>query len=64
VTCVFRDYGEQVVKRERVPIVGGATGAEPLDPGQAKNFRLPFDEIPDSWNQVMPTLVIAQIQFQ
>jgi hypothetical protein len=64
VTCVFRDYGEQVVKRERVPIVGGATGAEPLDPGQAKNFRLPFDEIPDTWNQVMPTLVIAQIQFQ
>jgi len=25
---------------------------------------LPFDTIPDSWNQVMPGLVIAQIQFE
>jgi hypothetical protein len=58
VTCVFRDYGEQVVKRERVPIITA------LDPGQAKSFRLPFDDVPDNWNQVMPTLVIAQIQFE
>jgi hypothetical protein len=64
VTCVFRDYSEQVVKRERVPIVGGATGSGSLDPGQAKSFRLPFDDVPDNWNQVMPTLVIAQIQFE
>ena len=64
VTCVFRDYGEQVVKRELVPIVGGATGSGVLYPGQARNFRLPFDNIPESWNQVMPTMVIAQIQFE
>jgi len=64
VTCVFRDYGEQVVKRERVPIVGGATGNGSLAPGEAKNFRLPFDDVPENWNQVMPTLVIAQIQFE
>jgi hypothetical protein len=62
VTCVFRDYNEKEIKRERLPIVGGTGG--PLGPGDTKSFRLPFDDIPDDWNQVMPTLVIAQIQFQ
>jgi hypothetical protein len=35
-----------------------------LAPGETKQFRLPFDDIPENWNQVMPQLVIAQIQFQ
>lgn len=61
VTCIFRDYNNQEIKRERVPIVGNA-GA--LGPGQSKPFRLPFDDLPDTWNQVMPTLMIAQIQFE
>jgi hypothetical protein len=61
VVCVFKDYNEKIIKRERVPIVGNAG---PLDPGQAKEFRLPFDDLADTWNQVMPTLVIAQIQFE
>jgi hypothetical protein len=43
-------------------VVGGSAGA--LAPGQTKSFRLPFDTIPESWNQVMPGLVIAQIQFE
>jgi hypothetical protein len=61
VTCVFRDYGGAEVKRERVAIVGaGGTG---LAPGASKPFRLAFDDIPDSWSQAMPTLVIAQILF-
>jgi hypothetical protein len=61
VTCVFRDYGGAEVKRERVAIVGAS--AMPLNPGASKPFRLAFDDIPDSWSQAMPTLVIAQIQF-
>lgn len=63
VTCLFRDYAGQEVARERVFVVGGP-GSGPLAAGQARPFRLPFDTIPDSWNQVMPALVIAQIQFQ
>lgn len=59
VTCVFRDFNNQEIKRERVPIVRGALG-----PGQSRPFRLPFDDLPDNWNQAMPTLVIAQIQFE
>jgi hypothetical protein len=61
VTCVFRDYSGAEIKRERVAIVGDTTGK--LDPGDSKPFRLAFDDVPDTWNQAMPTLVIAQIQF-
>ena len=65
VTCVFRDYNEQVIKRERIAIVGGnGISAGTLAPGQTKPFRLPFDDLADTWNQVMPSLVIAQIQFE
>ena len=59
--CVFYDGYGQLVLRKRVPIVGGRTGG--LKPGEAKPFRLPFDEIPDSWNQAMPSLVIASVKF-
>lgn len=61
VFCVFRDVYGQTVLRARVPIVGGRTGG--LKPGETKSFRLPFDEIPGSWNQVMPQLVIAGVKF-
>ena len=59
VTCVFRDYYGKELTRERVPII-----ASPLGPGQTKPFRLAFDDIGDTWNQAVPGLVIAQIQFQ
>jgi len=59
--CIFRDVYGQTILRARVPIVGGRTGG--LKPGETKSFRLPFDEIPGSWNQVMPQLVIAGVKF-
>ena len=62
INCIFYDPYGQVVLRERVPIVRRQLGG--LNPGQTKDFRLAFDNIPESWNQVMPQLVIAQIQFQ
>ncbi len=56
--CVFyNSYGE-VILRERVPIV--VTG---LKPGETRAFRLPFDDIPSGWNNQMPQLVIARIEF-
>ena len=36
-------------------------GAQP--PGQTREFRLPFEGLPESWNQALPTLVIANISF-
>lgn len=61
INCVFRDAYGQVVLRERVAIAGRKTGE--LRPGETKNFRLAFDSIPESWNKLMPDLVIAQILF-
>lgn len=62
VTCIFRDYSGQEIQRERVALIGQATG--PLASGATKPFRLPFDDLPETWNQSYPTFVIAQIQFE
>jgi hypothetical protein len=59
--CVFQDYYEQVILRQRVPIVNPKMGA--LKPGETKSFRLPFDNLPETWNQKMPQLVIASVKF-
>ena len=57
--CVFYDSSGLVVLRERVPIVRSA-----IKPGETRSFRLPFEGIPQSWNQAMPQLVIAHIAFE
>jgi hypothetical protein len=61
INCVFYDPIGQVALRERVAIVRQKDGA--LRPGQTRVFRLPFDAIPQSWNQILPQLVIARIDF-
>ena len=62
INCIFYDPYGKVVQRERVPIVSRKMGG--LSPGETKSFRLPFDTIPEEWNQATPQLVIAQIKFQ
>lgn len=59
--CIFYDASGQMVQRTRLPIVGGRMGG--LKPGETKAFRLPFDELPQTWNQAMPQLVIAGMKF-
>lgn len=61
IICVFYDRYNQVILRERVPIVSKKAGK--LAPGEVKPFRLPFDNLPASWNQAMPQMVIAAIDF-
>ena len=61
VYCYFRDASGQPVYRPRVAIVSMKMGS--LKPGETKAFRLPFDEVPQTWNQVMPQLVIAAVKF-
>jgi hypothetical protein len=58
VYCIFYNAYGEVILRERVPIV--MTG---LKPGETRTFRLPFDDIPGGWNNQMPQLVIARIEF-
>ncbi len=61
INCVFYDpYGQEVL-RERVPIVGKKNGK--LAPGESKSFRLAFDNVPEAWNQAMPGMIIARIDF-
>ncbi len=62
IRCVFYDAYGQVILRERVPIVSPKIGS--VSPEQIKPFRLPFDNVPESWNQMMPQLVMAGIEFQ
>lgn len=59
--CVFNDYYGKITLRQRVPIVSAKMGG--LKPGETKSFRLPFDNLPESWNQNMPQLVIASVKF-
>lgn len=59
--CTFFDSYGQMVLRKRMPIVSERMGS--LKPGETKSFRLPFDELPESWNHAMPHLVIAGIKF-
>ena len=59
--CSFYDAYGQMVLRERVSIVRQTMGG--LKPGEEKAFRLAFDTVSESWNQTMPNLVIAGIQF-
>jgi hypothetical protein len=61
INCVFYDAYGQMVLRERVPIVSKKMGG--LAPGETKTFRMPFDHIPESWNQALPQMVIARIDF-
>jgi hypothetical protein len=57
-SCVFYDVSGLVVLKERIPIVRTT-----FAPGETKPFRLPFEGVPQSWNQALPSLVIAQIVF-
>src|SRR5262249_54155917 len=61
INCVLYDAFGQVVLRERDAIVSRKMGS--VAPGEIKSFRLPFDTIPQSWNQAMPQMVIANIVF-
>ena len=61
INCIFYDAYGQLVLRERVAIVKLKSGG--LKPGETKDFRLPFDNLPGSWNQGAPQLAIAQIIF-
>lgn len=58
VFCLFHDRQGILVLRERVSIV-----KKPLKPGQSRRFRLAFDDIPESWNNQLPSLVIAGVAF-
>ena len=60
VNCAFRDPYEQELGRFLMAVVAPA---DPLDAGETQAFRLAFDAVPQGWNQRVPQLYIAEIQF-
>lgn len=58
--CVFFDVYGVELHRVLSTIVRDSDG---LAPSAEREFRLPFDDIPEGWNQVMPKLYIAEIVF-
>ncbi len=63
VWCLFYGLDGREIHRERLRIVGGAANAGTLKPGATQSFRMPFDALPDGWNQAKPKMAIAQITF-
>lgn len=61
VFCLFYGIDGREIHRERVPVFNGKD--LPLRPNETRVFRLPFDNLPEGWNQVMPRMVIANISF-
>lgn len=61
VYCLFYGIDGREIHRERVPIV--QSKGSPLKPDEVRSFRLPFDSLPDGWNQSLPKMVIARIGF-
>jgi len=59
--CVFYDINGMEIMREPVAIIRDSD--EFLGPEETRRFRLPFDAIPEGWNQIMPMLAIAEILF-
>ncbi len=60
--CVFRNIDRVEIVRQRSAFVHSRTGT--LEPGETQSFRMAFDNVPLDWNQILPDLYIAQIQFE
>ncbi len=61
VYCLFYGPGGKEIHRERLPLLNPK--GPPLAAGETRAFRLPFDAVPDGWDQALPKMVIAQITF-
>ena len=62
VRLYFRDTLNQVVLREDQEVVKASSA--PLAPGEAREFRLLFDRIPDSWNRQVPQFQLVSLEIQ
>jgi hypothetical protein len=59
--CIFYDPYGKPVHRERMGVLKAREGA--LKPGETRPFRMAFDTIPNTWNQVFPQIGIAEMRF-
>ena len=62
VNVSFRDSLGEVVLLERTRVI--SPGHVPLDPGQSRQFRMGFEDIPDTWNRIAPNLEIIRLELE
>jgi len=68
----FRDYTNQIVQKETMPlnlirthepyIDTEPVSAAPIKPGETREFRLIFDHVAESWNQNYPELRVIEVK--
>jgi hypothetical protein len=63
VYCLFAGVDGHEIHRERLRIIGSSSNRPALGSQETRSFRLPFDSLPDGWDQALPKFVIAQISF-
>jgi hypothetical protein len=71
VQVAFRDFGKQLVQKETTPLNLIRThepyvdtqpvSANPIKPGEGREFRLIFDHVADSWNQEYPEVRVIEV---
>ncbi|HEU5458063.1 MAG TPA: DUF2393 family protein [Terracidiphilus sp.] len=74
VQTLFFDYASQVAQNTTQPLMLIRTrqpyvdvepvSADPIKPGEERDFRLVFDGVSQNWNGAYPTLKILHVDFQ
>jgi hypothetical protein len=70
----FRDFGNQLVQKETMPMTlirmrepdvdTQPVGADPVKPGEQRDFRLVLDQVAKDWNGQYPEVRIIQVSFK
>ena len=71
VQVAFRDFGNQLVQKETMPLTLIRTrepyvdtqpvGADPIKPGEQRDFRLVLDQMARDWNGQYPEVRVIQV---
>jgi len=71
VQVAFHGFENPIAQKETMPLTlirtrqpyvdTQSVGAAPIQPGQTREFRLIFDNIPQDWNQNYPEIRIIQV---
>lgn len=71
VQVAFRDYGNQLVQKETMPLTlirmrqpyvdTEAVSADPVKPGDQRDFRLVLDHVAADWNGQYPEIRVIQV---
>jgi hypothetical protein len=74
VQVAFHDFTGQFARNETMPLFLIRThqpyidtepvSAAPIGPGESREFRLIFDNVPENWNQNYPEIRVIEVKFK